>query len=286
MIPTRIFMPFVILGLALSVAEPTSGSKVDPIFSDRFKDLTFQDCDDCPTMVMIPSGTFVQGSPATEPESMPTERPQREVGVPAFAMGQTAVTFDEWEACVNDLGCTHNPGDQAWGRDSRPVINVSWDDAQEYVTWLSIKTGQDYRLPSESEWEYATRARTIGRFNTGDCITTEQANFNGTVPAKGCPVGIFRDQTEPVGSFSRNAFGLYDTHGNVSEWVQDCANLDYNGAPTDGSAWMSGFCDFAVLRGGSWGNHGHQVRSASRNESNRDTRFINAGFRVARSVEP
>ena len=285
MIPTRVITLLVIPGLALVGAVPASVSEVDPIFSDRFKDLSFQDCDDCPRMVMIPAGTFVQGSPVTEPESTLEERPQREVSVPAFAMGRTAVTFDEWEACVNDLGCTHNPDDQAWGRNSRPVINVSWDDAQEYVIWLSNKTGHDYRLPSESEWEYAVRAGTTGRFNTGDCITTDQANFDGRIPAKDCPVGIFRHQTEPVGSFGRNAFGLYDTHGNVWELVQDCANPDYNGAPTDGSAWMSGFCDFAVLRGGSWGNQGHQVRSASRNDSNRDTRFLNGGFRVARSVD-
>ena len=248
-------------------------------------DSTFKDCPDCPTMVMIPAGTFTQGSPESEPESLDRERPQRTVNVPAFAMGQTEVTFDEWDACVADGGCTHNPGDQGWGRGNRPVISVSWNDAQEYVTWLSTKTGHDYRLPSESEREYATRAGTTGRFNTGDCITTDQANFWGTSPAQGCPTGIVRNQTLPVGSFAPNAFGLYDTHGNVYEWVQDCWNTSYDGAPTDGSAWMSGDCSRAVLRGGSWLDGGGNVRSAFRGGLTRGVRHDFGGFRVARSVD-
>ena len=256
----------------------------DPVFQDRFEDRTFKDCPDCPTMVMIPAGSFVQGSPASEPESWDDERPQRTVNVPAFAIGQTAVTFAEWDACVADGGCTHNPGDQGWGRGSRPVINVSWNDAQQYVTWLSNKTGQDYRLPSESEWEYATRAGTTGRFNTGDCITTDQANFNGVFPATGCPTGTDRQQTLPVASFAPNAFGLYDTHGNVWEWVQDCWNTSYDGAPTDGSAWMTGDCSRAVLRGGSWDGGGGFVRSAGRDGYARGFRSGDGGFRVARSV--
>jgi serine/threonine-protein kinase len=247
---------------------------------------TFQDCDECPVMVMIPAGSFIQGAPASEPESSNTERPQRSVNVPTFAMGQTEVTFAQWDACVADGGCTHNPDDEGWGRGDRPVIDVSWNDAQEYVTWLSNKTGQDYRLPSESEWEYATRAGTMGRFNTGDCITTDQANFRGTFPAEGCPEGIYRQETLPVASFAPNAFGLYDTHGNAYEWVQDCWNPDYNGAPTDGSAWMTGDCGRAVLRGGSWVNFGQFLRSALRSRSDRDFRLDFSGFRVARSESP
>ena len=180
---------------------------------------------------MIPAGSFTQGSPASEPQSASNERPQRTVNVQAFAMGQTAVTFAEWDACVADGGCMHSPGDAGWGRGNRPVINVSWNDAQEYVTWLSNKTGHDYRLPSESEWEYATRAGTMGRFNTGDCITTDQANFDGNVPAVGCPMGIVRNQTLPVAGFAPNAFGLYDTHGNVWQWAEDCWNENYLSAP-------------------------------------------------------
>jgi formylglycine-generating enzyme required for sulfatase activity len=245
-----------------------------------------RDCADCPGLVMIPSGSFTQGSPSSEPQSWINERPQRTVNVPAFAMGQTAVTFDQWDACVDDGGCTHEPDDEGFGRGNRPVISVSWNDAQEYVTWLSNKTGRDYRLPSESEWEYATRAGTTGRFNTGDCITTDQANFNGNVPAEGCPTGIYRAQTLPVASFAPNAFGLYDTHGNAREWVQDCSNQDYVGAPTDGSAWMTGNCTNAVFRSGDWFDVGQGMRSARRYESGRSNRGFNHGFRVVRSVEP
>ena len=258
---------------------------IDPIFSDRFEPF-FQDCPDCPTMAWIRTGIFTQGSPESEPASSSIERPQRQVSVPAFAMGQTAITFEQWDACVTDDGCTHIPDDAGWGRGERPVINVSWDDAQQYVAWLSTRTAHDYRLPSESEMEYTTRAGTIGRFNTGDCISSSQANFNGNVPAQGCPAGIVRSQTVPVASFASNAFGLHDTHGNGAEWVQDCWNANYEGAPTDGSAWMSGDCSRAMLRGGSWFNGGNELRSATRFLNDRSTRNNHIGFRVARSIPP
>ena len=247
--------------------------------------LAFQDCPDCPTMVRIPGGRFIQGSPASEPRSSDSERPQRTVNVLAFAMGQTAVTFAQWDACVADGGCTHNPDDEGWGRSNRPVINVSWNDAQQYVVWLTNMTGHDYRLPSESEWEYAIRAGTLGRYNTGDCITTDQANWDGNAPAQGCPKGIVRNQTMQVGSFAPNAFGLQDTHGNVMEWVQDCWNDNYVGAPTDGGAWMSGVCSDAIERGGSWDHPGNWQRSAVRFRLPRDAREQYTGFRVAKSVD-
>ncbi|TVQ33743.1 MAG: hypothetical protein EA370_11540 [Wenzhouxiangella sp.] len=246
----------------------------------------FKDCAVCPSMVMIPAGTFNQGSPESEPQSQDSERPQRTVTVPAFAMGQFAVTFDEWDACVADDGCSHIPDDEGWGRGNRPVMNVSWNDAQQYVTWLSSKTGRAYRLPSESEWEYAARAGTTGRFNTGDCITTDQTNFNGTFPAQDCPEGIHRVQTLPVGSFEPNPFGLYDTHGNTWDWVQDCSNENYNGAPTDGSAWMAGSCSHAMIRGGSYNASGSRLRSAARTEIFRGNRNANFGFRVVRAITP
>ncbi|TVS10441.1 MAG: hypothetical protein EA419_10680 [Wenzhouxiangella sp.] len=245
-----------------------------------------RDCAECPIMLMIPAGSFTQGSPASEPQSSGTERPQRTVNVSAFAMGQYSVTFDEWDACVADGGCTHNSDDWGLGRGNRPVILVSWDDAQEYVTWLSTKTGHDYRLPSESEWEYATRAGTTGRFNTGDCISSDQANFRGTNPAQDCPVGIYPEQTLPVGSFAPNTFGLYDTHGSVWELVEDCWNENYVGAPIDGGAWMSGDCSRAVTRGGAWTLAGSWLRSAQRISLPHGDRTINTGFRVARSVDP
>ncbi len=256
----------------------------DLIFSDRFEDGPFRDCPECPTMVRIPTGTFVQGSPVSDPDSLDSERPQREVTIPAFAMGQTEVTFDQWDACFAAGGCSHNPSDTlGWGRGSRPVMNVSWEDAQEYVAWLSSETGHDYRLPSESEREYATRAGTTSRFNTGNCITTDQANFHGSFPATGCPGGVLRNRTEPVASFESNAFEIYDTHGNIAEWVQDCWNTSYVDAPTDGSAWRTGDCSRAVLRGGLWGADGARARSAARLDEPVTTRNISYGFRVARS---
>jgi serine/threonine-protein kinase len=258
-----------------------------PVFHDRFeRSGPLKDCPDCPSMVLVPAGNFVQGSPADEPESQGNERPQRTVHVPSFLLGQTEVTLDEWDACVADGGCSYNASDFGWGRGDRPVADVTWDDVQEYVVWLSAETGYQYRLPSESEWEYAARAGTTGRFNTGDCINTEQANFHGPDPAEGCPSGIARHQTLPVASFEPNAFGLYDTHGNVGEWVQDCWNESYLGAPTDGSVWAEGDCDYAVLRGGGYNFVGFGVRSASRSWWTRDFRLQGMGFRVARLVGP
>ncbi len=244
----------------------------------------FTDCADCPTMVIIPAGSFTQGSPEDEPESRNSERPQRQVDVPSFAMGQTPVTFAQWDACVADGGCQKRPRDMDWGRGNRPVIDVSWDDAQEYVAWLSNKTGQDYRLPSESEWEYATRAGTTTRYNTGDCITSDQANFNAGRPVRGCPTGDYPAQTLPVDAFAPNAFGLYDTHGNALEWVQDCWNPNYEGAPTDGSAWMTGDCGRAVHRSGSWISTGRLLRSANRFGIGRESSVNHLGFRVAMTL--
>ncbi len=246
---------------------------------------TFQDCPQCPEMVEVPAGNFTMGSPDSEPQRSLVERPQRVVDVPAFALGVTEVTFDQWDACVADGGCSNDPDDNGWGRGDRPVINVSWNDAQDYVQWLSSETGETYRLPSEAEREYATRAGTTGRFNTGDCITSEQANFRDFAPATDCPGGEYRQQTLPVKSFDANAWGLYDMHGNVWEWVQDCWNFNYFDAPIDGSAWMDGDCSQAVLRGGSWAFGGRGVRSAARARDSRDVGNRFRGFRVARDID-
>ena len=237
-----------------------------------------------PEMVLIPSGIFIMGSPPDEPARGKAEGPQQQVIIPRpFAIGRYALTFAEWDVYA-DKTDGYRPEDESWGRGARPVINVSWENAQDYLRWLSSQTGQDYRLPSESEWEYACRAGTMTRFNTGDCITTDQANFNGNNPAEGCPEGRYLEQTTPVGSYLPNLFGLHDMHGNVFERVADCWNDSYIGAPGDGSAWMAGDCGRAVLRGGSWYDYGWLVRSAARSYGNRGTRIINRGFRVARSV--
>lgn len=243
----------------------------------------FRDCQDCPEMVVIPSGRFIMGSPSSEPQRLSDEGPQREVSVSTFALGKYAVTFDEWEACVAHGGCSHQPSDRNQGG-KHPVVNVSWEDAQQYVRWLSNRTGKDYRLASEAEWEFAARAGTTTRFNTGDCITTDEANFDGAHPAEECPRGRYRGRTMPAGSFQSNAFGLFDMHGNVWEWTEDCWNGDYIGAPGDGNAWISGNCDRAVARGGSWHYPGNGLRSASRGNWARADRFNVIGFRVARAV--
>ena len=235
---------------------------------------TFQDCDECPKMVVVPSGSFRMGSPARERGSSGDERPIHRVRIDyQFAVGVYEVTFDEWYACIDGGGCeNHLPGDERWGRRNRPVINVSWKDAQSYVRWLSARTSKKYRLLSESEWEYVARAGTETAYSWGDSIG---------VNCPGC--GDQWSDLAPVGSFEANAWGVYDMHGNVYEWVQDCYNNSYEGAPADGSAWESENCDTRILRGGSWLNYPRYLRSASRVGFTSGVRFINNGFRIARS---
>ncbi len=217
---------------------------------------TFRDCNECPEMVVVPSGSFLMGSPEDEEGRYDNEGPQHRVTIAEpFAIGVYEVTFDEWDACVAAGGCNgYRPDDDGWGRGRRPVINVSWDDAQAYVDWLSDRTGEEYRLPSEAEWEYAARAGTTTRYWPGDEITAEYANFGRNV-----------GRTIEVGSLGRpNAFGLHDVHGNVWEWVEDCWNDSYAGAPANGTAWTSGDCGRRVLRGGSWDDYPRSLRSAYR----------------------
>lgn len=188
---------------------------------------TFRDCPDCPEMVVVPAGQFMMGSPDNDLAHMTSERPQHKVTIAEpFAVGKFEVTFAEWDACVLNGGCSgYRPSDEGWGRGRRPVIHVSWSDAQEYVAWLSKKSGKTYRLLSEAEWEYAARAGTTTRYAFGNSITTQEAQFSAR-------------KTAEVGSFKPNAFGLYDMHGNVMEWVEDCTHIaSYDGAPADGAAW-------------------------------------------------
>ncbi len=240
---------------------------------------TLRDCPECPKMVVVPAGSFMMGSPESEEGRSDDEGPVHQVTISKpFAVGVYEVTFDEWDACRRADGCTHNLEDDGWGRGSRPVINVSWDDAQEYVRWLSQKTGETYRLLSESEWEYTARAGTQTRYWWGDEIGTNRANCDG------CGSRWDNEQTAPVGSFSANALGLYDVHGNVWEWAGDCWNESYSGAPTDGSVWESGECGRRVLRGGSWINYPPFLRSAYRNPNSTGNRLNYVGFRVARTI--
>jgi len=232
-------------------------------------------------MVRIPAGTFLMGSPEDELERVEEEGPQQLVTIPDFEMARFPVTFSQWDAIMGD---TYRPDDEGRGRGDRPVINVSFDDAIAFIERLNAMTGDVYRLPSESEWEHACRAGTTSRFNTGETITTDQANFDGHVPAKGCPKGEYRQKTLPVGSFAPNAFGLHDMHGNVWEWCEDTYVDSLEDIPLDGSPRLDGDPRRRVLRGGSCFNFGRFLRSAYRNYSVRDFRLTNGGFRLSRSV--
>ena len=241
----------------------------------------FQDCARCPEMVVVPEGSFLMGSPEDEAGRDDDEGPVHRVTIARpFAVGVYEVTFSEWDACVSDGGCGgYRPKDRGWGRGRRPVINVSWEDAKAYVEWLSRETGEEYRLLSEAEWEYVARAGTRTRYWWGDKIGLKRASCSGCWDRWG------GRQTAPVGSFSANAFGLYDVHGNVNEWVEDCWNESYRGAPRDGSAWESGDCSRRMLRGGHWSSLPGSLRSAVRGPRT-ILWFNDPGFRVARTLTP
>src|SRR5262245_44967 len=244
--------------------------KVYPLSPERERALkskdNFKECDACPEMVVVPAGSFIMGSPANEKERSSDEGPQHRVTFARqFAVGKYSVTFDEWDACVTDGGCNgYRPGDESWGRGRRPVINVSWRDAKAYVEWLSRRTGKSYRLLSEAEREYVTRAGTTTPFWTGSTISTSQANYDGKSTYGSGREGESSGKTVPVDSFQANPFGFYQVHGNVWEWVEDCWNESYRGAPRDGSAWTVGDCDRRALRGGSWTGSPGLLRSAGR----------------------
>ena len=247
---------------------------------------SFKECAACAEMVVVPAGSFAMGSPTSEPGRSDDEGPQRTVTFKRqFAVGRFAVTFDEWDACVADGGCNgYRPFDEGWGRGRRPVIHVNWNDAQTYLAWISFKTGKGYRLLSEAEREYVTRAGTTTPFWLGSSISLDQANYIGTDTYSSL-TGGFRRQTVPVDSFQPNQWGLYQVHGNVREWTEDCYNKTYTGAPNDGSAWTKGDCDRRVLRNGSWTNKPALLRSAFRGTiANNSVRSDTIGFRVARTL--
>lgn len=233
----------------------------------------FRDCPDCPELVVVPAGSFNMGS-ASEYEN-PVHRVT--IGT-SFAIGRREVTFDEWDRCVDAGRCKNRPSDRDWGRGDRPVINVSWVDAKAFLTWLSQKTGKTYRLPTEAEWEYAARAGTDATYWWGGDLGTRQAN------CAECKTGESQ-KTMPAGSFKANPFGLFDTAGNVAEWVEDCWNDNYRGAPTNGSAWLAGQCGLRVLRGGAFDSQARYLRSASRFRYDSDVRYSANGFRVVRELK-
>jgi formylglycine-generating enzyme required for sulfatase activity len=245
--------------------------------------LVIQDHPLAPKLVVLPRGEFLMGSADDDPGADDDEKPQHLVQIAYdLAMGQAAVTFEEWDAYAADMSWhaarhvePYRPGDEGWGRGLRPVINVSWEDVQGYLRWLRDKTGHRYRLPSEAESEYACRAGTTTAYRFDSTITHCDANF-------GKKVG----KTIEAVSYLPNAWGLYNMHGNVWEWCEDCWNESYRGAaPADGRAWTRGN-SYRVVRGGSWEDRPENLRSACRDWLITDYRFDVIGFRVVRTLTP
>jgi formylglycine-generating enzyme required for sulfatase activity len=292
-------------GKAIVASPPTPPTPVTPALKPKD---SFRECEKCPDMVAVPTGSFMMGSTENERSTvaeayaqngivpgtgttgplLTSEAPQHTVTIARpFAVSRFAVTFEQWDACVNDGGCNgYRPSDQGWGRGLWPVINVNWDDTQAYVAWLSGKTGKAYRLLSEAEWEYMARAGTATPFWWGSSISTSQANYNGTRSYGGQPAGENRQKTLPVNSFSPNPWGFYQVAGNSYDWVEDCFHDDYGGAPADGSAWVTGNCKGHVVRGGAWSSFASNLRTAYRGWFASNFRSSNHGFRVARTLTP
>ena len=259
---------------------------------------TFRDCDHCPEMVVIPPGEFVMGSPEGEAGRYDNEGPQHTVRIArAFALGRLEVTIEQWGACVAERGCTERGGiDGEAVVAGSPAIEVSWLEAKEYVGWLARKTEKPYRLASESEWEYVARAGTTAARFWGEAAdagcqfanahdqTSREVNLQFVWTPHGCDDGF--GGPAPAGSFAANDFGAHDMLGNVSEWVEDCWNDTYAGAPPDGAAWMSGNCKSRILRGGSWRNAPRVVRAAFRIRSGIGYHGGDIGLRVALTLEP
>jgi formylglycine-generating enzyme required for sulfatase activity len=242
----------------------------------------------CPEMILIPAGSFIMGSSQTERDNIPEgsffqgEGPQHSVVIPhPFAVSRFELTFDAWDACATYGDCNQEIRDDGFGRGRQPVINVTWDDAQRYVSWLSKATGKIYRLLTEAEYEYAARAGTTTEYPWGDDIGRGNAN------CEGCRTDWDGKKPAPVGSFPPNRFGLNDMNGNVMEWVEDCFHDHYRGAPQDASAWIKDAdCSFRVIRGGSWMSGPAWSRSAWRGRFQSVARTPRVGFRVARTVSP
>jgi formylglycine-generating enzyme required for sulfatase activity len=315
-------------GLLIAAAIITIGVSAQ----NKFKPgQTFRDCTDCPEMIVIPGGTFTMGSPENEPGRNPIELSERKISVRQFAAGKFDITVEQWDAFVTATnrptvqGCSwsgfkdstlkqweSNPK-ASWKDpgfpqgDNYPVVCVSWHDVQDYVKWLSQKTGKEYRLLTEAEWEYAARAGTTTRYHWGNDASHEYANYGAD--SGWTPLALGRDQwlyNSPSGSFPPNAFGLYDMNGNVMQYVEDCFSDSYAQLPSDGSAykenvqlkmtgrldWMNGTssCSSRIIRGGDWNNPPRMIRAASRNWTPargytlENYRSAGLGFRVARML--
>ena len=292
-----------ILALPLPSPSQPAADKPEP---GEFPGRTFRECRNCPEMIVLPAGEFLMGSPPDEPLRRDSEVQTRITIAQPFAMSRTPVTWDQWEACVRDGYCDGeaidaalrlgpngepNPDYRDYGRGSRPVVGVSWYDAQRFVGWLNMKSGEDdaYRLPSDAEWEYGARAGTTTAFPWGDELDYNYGNFGRREEGLGGHAegrDVWVDETSPVASFPANAFGLYDMHGNIFEWVEDCFEADRAHAPTDGSASKEGNCANRVFRSGTFLSNPYMQRSARRGApypaTTRGRNYL--GFRVAKTL--
>lgn len=266
----------------------------------------FRDCPVCPEMIVVPARDFVMGSPHYEVGRPPQERPPREVSVrEKFAMALYEIKISEWKSCASEDACASGADIQSEGNSefgwrewkrTLPVVGISWSESKKYTAWLASKTGFEYRLPSEAEWEHAARGGTsTGQFWDGlEDTVCEFANLD---VSNGCADGY--EGIAPVGSYQANAFGLYDMIGNVAEWVEDCWYEGYEWAPTDGSARTPslrterpeplapgpvGDCNQKVYRGGHWKSGLDEARSASRAGLGMDDRSDYIGFRIVRAL--
>ncbi len=236
-------------------------------------------------MVPVPAGSFQMGAAPGEEGSTREQKPQHIVEIKPFLIARNLVTFAEWDKCVSDGGCNgYHPSDEGWGRGNRPVVNVSWRDAQTYIAWLNSKvlgrpsTGSGdgpFRLPTEAEWEYAARAGTKSQYYWGDDPDDAKAI------CANCGAASDNEGTALVGSQPPNPWGLNDMAGNAWEWMADCWNTSYDGAPPDGSSWTLGNCRKHPLRGGSWRDTIELLRSNFRGEALAEARYGNIGFRIA-----
>ena len=265
----------------------------------------FKDCASCPEMVIVPGGAFTMGAPPDEERHPGTTEHEDQVRVAIlkpFAVGRFAVTRGEFAAFVAATGFRSNGGcflstgsmkrdpERSWRSpgfaqdDRHPVVCVSWEDAKLYVGWLSSLTDKNYRLLSETEREYVARAGSTTPFWWGTTVSTDQANYDGNIGYAGGTKGEWRKATVPVDSFAANPWGLHNVHGNVWEWTEDCWNYENAGNPRDGRARAEGDCNLRVLRGASWNNFPHTIRSARRFMAPLRNRLNNIGFRVARTL--
>jgi len=257
------FIPYLVAALFLAACGSFDKDRPGSVF---------RDCPECPEMVVIPKGDFRMGDLSGDGryDELPVHRVH--IGY-RLAVGRFEVTNEEWNACVAVRGCLTYVADDGFLREKHPVVNVSWNNAQAYLRWLSARTGKKYRLLSESEWEYAARGDTGTKYHFGDRLEDFHANYKK----------LF-NRTTPVGNYQPNAFGLYDMHGNAFEWTQDCYQDSYNGVPTNGTANKGPNPCRRVVRGGDWGTSADAVRAARRIGFDPNYRFNGNGFRVARRL--